>query len=272
MQEKKFEISGSCGLIRGEARTHDRSIGTVVVCHGFKGFAHGGFFPYLARELAGSALSVVTFDFSGTGIGPDRLNFTELDRCFANTYTRELSDLQTVVSYSREQRWITAGYGLFGHSRGGGVAILHAAADADVECLVTWASISDVGRWSKETVEEWRQRGYIEVENSRTHQVFKIGTDLLDEVETLGATTLNVEAAAARIRVPWLIVHGSADETVPVEEAKRLHAASKAHSTLRIADGGHTFDAKHPLTTVPEALRTVTAETVSFFLKHLQER
>jgi hypothetical protein len=63
-------------IIRGEARLPDKAVGSVVICHGFKGFAHFAFFPYLAEKLAESGLRAITFDFSGSGIGEDRENFT----------------------------------------------------------------------------------------------------------------------------------------------------------------------------------------------------
>ena len=50
-----FEIPCKDGLsIRGEVYPAEASIGTVVLCHGFKGFAHWGFFPYLAQKLGES--------------------------------------------------------------------------------------------------------------------------------------------------------------------------------------------------------------------------
>src|SRR6266536_3434656 len=101
MKETRFELHGSCGPIRGEANEPAQPLGTVVVCHGFKGFAHGGFFPYVAQQLVAASLTAITFDFSGTGIGADRLNFTELDRCFSNTYTKELRDLESVIAHVR---------------------------------------------------------------------------------------------------------------------------------------------------------------------------
>jgi uncharacterized protein len=69
-----FEIPCADGLfIRGEVyRPAETAIGSVIVCHGFKGFAHWAFFPYLARSLAEAGLNAITFDFSGSGIGPNR--------------------------------------------------------------------------------------------------------------------------------------------------------------------------------------------------------
>ena len=75
--------------------------------------------------------------------------------------------------------------------------------------------------------------------------------------------------AAGKIKVPWLIVHGTADETVPSSEAEHLHSLSKRVSTLRLIEGAnHVFDAKHPLTQIPKALEQVVGETVNFFTRN----
>ena len=267
-----FEIPCKDGLsIRGEVYPAASSLGTVIACHGFKGFAHWGFFPYLGRTLAENGLTAITFDFSGSGIGPDREEFTDPGAFAGNTLSREQDDLDNLVEYAKRMKLIRGKkFGLFGHSRGGGSAILFAAApDSDVSSLVTWAAISYPNRWSKEDVGTWRKRGYAEVTNSRTGQIMRLGTDLLEDVEQHGQTKLNIEAAAAKIKVPWLIVHGTADDTVPSSEAERLHALSPGVSTLRLIKGAnHVFDAKHPLTEVPPVLEKVVLETVKFFVRN----
>jgi len=266
-----FEIPCKDGLtIRGDIYPAASTLGTVIVCHGFKGFAHWAFFPYLGRTLAENGLTAITFDFSGSGIGRDRESFTEPGAFAGNTLSREQDDLENLVDYARRKKLITGKFGLFGHSRGGGSAILFAAApDSDVGSLVTWAAISYPNRWSKEDVGTWRKRGYAEVTNSRTGQLMRLDTDLLEDVELHGKTKLNIEAAAAKIKVPWLIVHGTADDTVPSSEAERLHELSPRVSTLRLIKGAnHGFDAKHPLTEVPSVLEKVVLETVKFFVRN----
>jgi alpha-beta hydrolase superfamily lysophospholipase len=267
-----FEIPCKDGLsIRGEVYPPASSLGTVILCHGFKGFAHWGFFPYLGRTLAENGLTAITFDFSGSGIGRDRESFTESGAFAGNTLSREQDDLENIVEYAKRVKLIKGKkFGLFGHSRGGGSAILFAAApDSDVSSLVTWAAISYPNRWSKEDVGTWRKRGYAEVTNSRTGQIMRLDTDLLEDVEVHGKTKLNIEGAAAKIKVPWLIVHGTADDTVPSSEAERLHALSPGVSTLRVIKGAnHGFDAKHPLTEVPRVLEKVVLETVKFFVRN----
>jgi alpha-beta hydrolase superfamily lysophospholipase len=266
-----FEIPCADGLfIRGEVYRAEPSTGTVLVCHGFKGFAHWAFFPYLAKSLAQNGLTAVTFDFSGSGVGPDRESFTQLEAFSGNTFSKEQDDIDNVVDYARRKKILNGKFGLFGHSRGGGMAIIYSAAqDSDVNSLVTWASIGRTNWWTPEEAIIWRKRGYAEITNSRTGQVLRLGTELLDDVEMHGETKLNIAKAAAKIKVPWLIVHGTADETVPSAEAKRLHELSPNVSTLRLIEGSnHGFEAKHPLNEIPAALKTVVQETVRFFVRN----
>lgn len=271
IKPEPFDIPCVDGLsIRGEAYLAEAPIGSVIVCHGFKGFAHWAFFPYLARTLAEDGLNAITFDFSGSGIGPDRESFTQAEAFAHNTFSRELEDLELVEDYGRRRKWIHGKFGLFGHSRGGGMAILYAAAEAaDVSSLVTWAAISYPNRWSPEDVITWRKRGHTEITNSRTGQVMRLETDLLDDVELHGKTKVNIEAAAAKIKAPWLIIHGTGDETVPSSEAEHLHSLSKGMSTLRLIEGAnHGFSATHPLNEVPPVLGKVVLETAKFFVRN----
>jgi uncharacterized protein len=266
-----FDIPCADGLfIRGEVFPAGSPLGSVIICHGFKGFAHWGFFPYLARTLAENGLTAITFDFSGSGVGRDRETFSQPDAFTRNTFSREQEDIENVVDYARRKKIIDGKFGLFGHSRGGGMAIIYAAAqDSEVKSLVTWASIGRTNWWTPEEAVIWHQRGYAEITNSRTGQVMRLGTDLLEDVELHGNTKLNIAGAAAKVKVPWLIIHGTGDETVRSIEAERLHELSPRISTLRLVEGAnHGFDAKHPLSEVPPVLEKVVLETVKFFVRN----
>ena len=266
-----FEIPCKDGLaIRGERYEARSPIGTVFVCHGFKGFAHWGFFPYVAQSLAENGLNAITFDFSGSGIGSDRESFTQPEAFSGNTFSRELDDLENLVDYARRKKWIAGKFGMFGHSRGGGTAILYSAAEGvEVNALVTWAAISHANRWTPDDALDWRKRGFREVVNSRTGETLLLGTDLLDEIEAHGTTKVNILAAAGRVKVPWLIVHGTADETVPHSEGEGLHERSANVSTLRLVEGAnHGFGAAHPLVEPPAVLKEIVVETVEFFIRN----
>jgi uncharacterized protein len=244
-------IPGALGEIfvdvRGAGRTLPRP--AVVIVHGFKGFKDWGMFPPLAERLARAGFTAVSFNMSGSGV--DAGGAPTLPERFArNTYGAELSDLAAVLDALEQGRLDTApptAVALVGHSRGGGIAVLQTSRDPRIRSLVTWAAIADVTRWDERTRAEWRARGHLDVANARTGQVIPLSTDVLDEIERRDAA-LDIVRAAERIVVPWLIVHGAADESVTVDDAGRLHAASGRASTtlISIPGAGHTFGAGHP--------------------------
>ena len=114
----------------------------------------------------------------------------------------------------------------------------------------------------------------MEVVNARTGQRLQLTTDILDDVERNAAGSLDILGAATRVAVPWLIVHGTEDETVSSREAEALRAASPLPGTrLLLVDGaGHTFGAGHPWNPGVHdtaALRRVFDMTLAWFAAHL---
>jgi pimeloyl-ACP methyl ester carboxylesterase len=140
-----------------------------------------------------------------------------------------------------------------------------------VRALVTWAAISTVERWPAPQRAAWRAAGVEQVKNARTGQVLPLYTDVLDDIER-NADALDIEAAAGRIGVPWLIVHGSEDEAVALFEGQRLATAASAAVTrfLEIGGGGHTFGAVHPWDGLTPTLERVTDATLAFFAAELR--
>lgn len=271
---ERFEIPGTgARVIRGEVRIAPNARGSVVLVHGFKGFARFAFFPWLAARLVDAGFTALTFNFSGSGVGEDMETFSDPEAFAENTYTRELQDLSLVLAESERRGWTGPQFGLFGHSRGGAVALLHAARDARVRALATWASIASVVRWTEAQMAEWRERGHLDVPNTRTGQVFQLSTTLLEETGEHALGRLNLRVAAATLLCPWLIVHGDADETVPFAEGEQLLAASERRATLvRIAGGTHTFNVAHGMTTPSPQLRGAADATVRFFTERLTPR
>ena len=261
-----FQLENLHGLIDLPKEPGERP--TVVICHGFKGFQEWGFFPYLAALLADRGFVVIRFNLSGAGMLPGDDLVTDPDAFTANTHGRELSDLLSVIEATG--RTLAPGrvdrnrLGLFGHSRGGGNSIL-AAAREPVRALVTWASVATFDRYTPEQKDDWRRDGRFPVVNARTGQQLALGLDLLEELER---EDLDVLAAARTIRVPWLIVHGEEDDSVPVLEADRVAEVSSGE-LLRIPGANHTFGVRHPFAgPTPQLIQALNA-TQRWFLRHL---
>lgn len=244
----------------------------VVLVHGFKGFKDWGFFPWLADQLAGARFAVVTFNFSRNGIAGDLDRLTDLDRFAANTLSLEQEELRAVLSevldgdlLPRRPRRVA----LLGHSRGGGHAILAAAAEPRVEALVTWASVAHFDRWTEETKAHWRAEGRVWVLNQRTGEQMPVGLGLLEDFEA-HRSALDVEAAARRIAAPWLIVHGMEDLTVWPGDADTLARANPAAKLQRVGKAGHTFEAAHPFEGPATPLWEALEGTLEHLRRHLE--
>ncbi|MFN0151979.1 MAG: alpha/beta hydrolase family protein [bacterium] len=271
-----FRIDNSDGhAIRGEVRTPRRGIdrGTIVFCHGFKGFWDWGGFPYFLDAATAAGFYAVAFSFSGSGVSEgDRVD--EPERFAENTYTRQVRDLEEVVRALRGGVLPPFGrkpgrIGIVGHSMGGGVAILYAANDPQIGALVTWASIATVERYPDEVVRDWRARGWTLVTNGRTGQELKMSTAILDDIDA-NRERLDIVGAARRLAMPVLIVHGRADESVPVAEAATLAAAASGRAEQLLLDGeGHTFGSTHPFRGPSNGFDVVVSATIRWFGAHL---
>jgi pimeloyl-ACP methyl ester carboxylesterase len=275
---QRFELENREGdPIRGDVWSSGDagSDGAIVVCHGFKGFKDWGFFPYVAEQLVSrTGLPVITFNFSGNGVGPDLENFTELDKFERNTFSKELDDLQVVLAEAETGRLPGLGprrrFGLLGHSRGGICSVITAAEDPRIRSVVTWNAVAHIDRWSDEQKVEWRREGRIEILNARTRQMMPLGVVLLEDYER-NAERLNVLEAASGLRVPYLVVHGANDESVGIAEGERLARAGPAETTRfeRIEGGGHTFGAVHPFKGTTEHLTRVIDLTADWHAENL---
>lgn len=247
----------------------------VLLVHGFKGSYRWGFFPELTARLTDAGIAVAGFNMSGSGVGDDLITIDDDAAFEANTYTRELDDIALARENveTQDYPWIDPQWGgIFGHSRGGGMALLHAAAHPGLRAVATWSAIDHVARWDAATVEEWRREGVLRVPNARTGQIHRLGLGLLEDAEQ-NAEELDIEAACRRLEAPTLLVHGGADESVPPEALERLAAAvpEPLRKVLLVPGAGHTFGARHPLAEVRPDLELVLQETVAFFKHHLRK-
>jgi uncharacterized protein len=271
----KHSLPGALGPILVDVRAGGRTAArpAVLVLHGFKGFKDWGMFPPLAERLALAGFSAVSPNLSGSGVD-DAGEFTLPERFGHNTFSAELQDVGTVVDALMHGGLAVPApsmLGLIGHSRGGGVAVLQTAKDPRVRALVTWAAIASVERWPLDQRTAWRATGQSQVLNSRTGQVLPLYTDVLDDIEQ-NSDALDIETAAGRIAIPWLLVHGTNDESVGFSEAELLKAATSPRTSrlMPVEGGGHTFGATHPWRSATPQIHTVFDATIEWLASHLR--
>jgi pimeloyl-ACP methyl ester carboxylesterase len=250
----------------------------VIFAHGFKGFKDWGHFNQVMTYFIENNFSFVKFNFSHNGGTADQpIDFPDLEAFGNNNYTKELSDLRTVVDWVENfesKEMDSAQLALIGHSRGGGISILAAHEDQRIKRLITWAAVSDIiNRYPEEVLKHWKNEGVIYVENLRTNQQMPLYYQLAED--TLGnKERFDIEGVAKQLQLPHLIIHGSADEVVGLQEAKNINRWSKASEILVLEGAGHSFGASHPYVDqdLPRDVTLVLENTLTFLKRNFPMR
>jgi len=162
--------------------------------------------------------------------------------------SKEVEDLGSILDAL--EGWGATRVAYVGHSMGGAVGVLRAAMDPRIACLVSLAGMVHVDAFFRAQF---------------AHLPF--GAAMLDKPECPWSRALAEDAVrigsvtpqAAAIRVPWLLVHGDADELVPYQDALDARAAAGDRPDLVTLPGvDHRFTGAVPQMTaavVPWLLR-----------------
>lgn len=243
----------------------------VIFSHGFKGFKDWGHFNLVAQQFAEAGFVFIKFNFSHNGTTPiDPEKFSDLEAFGNNNYIIELDDLKKVIDWSLSAAQLKnesdgSKLYLLGHSRGGGITILKAGEDERVKKIVTWASVSEMNRNKQLTLETWKKDGVVYAKNARTKQNMPLYYQFYETI-IANKERLNINHAVKRLRIPFFIVHGTADKAVKYHDAEELLRSAKHGKLLMIDNGDHTFGVTHPfIEPMPEMATEVIKKTIEFF-------
>jgi putative redox protein len=173
----------------------------------------------VARESGWAGL---TLTFRGTG--PSEGDFS---------IEGWLADTRAAIDALHARTDIT-GVWIAGFRLGGTLAIMTAADDERVRGIATFAAPASLQTWVRDP--EWF------LEYARRTGVLRTPDYPRDRAAWIRAIAgLDPVEAASRIAPrPWLLVHGSADDVVPADDARLLADASTNGTELRIvANGAH---------------------------------
>ncbi len=225
----------------------------IVFCHGYKGFKDWGAWNLMAEEFAKTGFCFIKFNFTYNGGTVEQpIDFPDLESFGNNNYTKELDDLDSVLNWIetnlRENNNIdTSNITLLGHSRGGGIVIIKAEEDSRISKVISLAGVSDYeNRFPKgDAFDKWRKEGVYYVLNGRTKQNMPHFYQFFEDFEN-NKDRLNIKRAASNLKIPHLIIHGSHDTSVSIEEAKNLNEWNPKSTIKIIKDADHVFNSKHP--------------------------
>lgn len=279
----------------------DLALGHLICSHGFKGYKDYGFLPLLCDRAAKRGLVVHRFNFSHSGMIPNVEMFERPDLFISDTWGRQVADLLAVNLASdcgtldRSASWDESYWPIvyFGHSRGGVTSTLAAGRAGEPSfysqywpkasgaipptALITAAAPDYACNLDDLAKDQLRAEGRLLSPSGRTGQDLYVGRDWLDEIER-APELYDPVLAAAHVKCPTLIIHGSGDTTVPVDCAHNLHRAATPNSRLEIIEGAsHTFDCPNPLPIdtpwdeVPAATRKLIDLTVAFAVEQCEK-
>lgn len=202
----------------------------VILGHGVTGNKDRPLLVAIAEALAARGWPCLRVSFSGNG---------ESGGAFQKaTITKEVADLQAVLGAVPA----TTRLAYIGHSMGGAVGVLTAVREEKIHALVSLAGMVFTADFFQREFSDLTpgHDGMWEDESCPLSQEF---------ADDLGQYRDLLDAAAA-VEVPWLLLHGSADDVVPLHDSESAHAAATvSKKKLVVVDGeGHSFDeATYPL-------------------------
>ncbi len=193
----------------------------VVIGHGVTGNKDRPALIALAEGLADAGISALRFSFSGNG---------ESEGAFTDsTITKGVADLGTIIDALN-------GYKVcyVGHSMGGAVGVLRAAADERIEVLVSLAGMVHTKAFAeREFGDVTPDKGFMwDDPDCPLSQAY------IDDIATIDS----VAKHASKFAVPWLLVHGTEDDIVPIEDSHDvLQHANEPTKLLELPGVDHVF-------------------------------
>ncbi len=249
----------------------------VIFCHGYKGFKDWGAWNHVAKAFADAGFFFVKFNFSHNGGTMQQpIDFPDLEAFAQNSYTQELDDVDRVITHlcnteEHHQEADINNISIIGHSRGGGIVLIKTGEDTRVKKVITWAGVSDYKSRFKigsDQFNTWKTTGRFYVTNGRTKQEMPHDWQFFEDF-IANEKRLTIKRAVEGLKKPLLIIHGTEDPTVSINEAKNLHSWNANSSVHFIKNANHVFGASHPWKKerLPQELKEVVVETIGFIKK-----
>ena len=193
----------------------------VIIGHGVTGNKDRPALVALAEGLAAAGISALRFSFSGNG---------ESEGAFTDaTITKEVADLGSVIDALN-------GYSIcyVGHSMGGAVGVLRTATDDRIQALVSLAGMVHTKAFAeREFGDATPDAGFMWDEPD-----CPLSQAYVDDMATIDS----VAERASEFDVPWLLVHGTEDDIVPIGDSHDiLQFANEQTELLELPGVDHVF-------------------------------
>lgn len=195
----------------------------VILGHGLTGNKDRPLLVSLAEGLSQRGWPCMRFSYSGNGLSEGRFEDA--------TITKETADLETILSTVPD--YVRVAYA--GHSMGSAVGVLTAARDLRIRALVSLAGMTHTAAFVR------REFGNLTpgsdfIWDEPEHPLSEA---FVEDLTAIG----DILPAAAALTQPWLLIHGAADDVVPVQDGRDAYKVAVASKEwLEIEGAGHAFE------------------------------
>lgn len=211
----------------------------VVIGHGVTGNKDRPFVVALADALSKAGIPALRFSFAGNGASSGSFS-----QC---TISKEVEDLGKILDAVQERKTF-----FVGHSMGGAVGVLRAARDPRIAGLVSLAGMVHTKAFAD------REFGTVKPGEGFMWDDpnCPLSREYMDDMGRIGS----VINEAPRIKVPWLLVHGTEDDVVPISDSREIFArANEPKKLIELPGANHVFAGDHTAPMIGEVVNWVKA-------------
>jgi uncharacterized protein len=197
----------------------------VVLGHGVTGDKDRPLLVAIADGLSKKGWPCIRFSFSGNGDSEGRFEDSNI--------TKEVDDLWSILNTVPQEKRIA----YIGHSMGAAVGVKTASRGMLIQCLISLAGMVDTADFVK--------REFGDVVPGKGFMWDEVACPLSENYVNDLNEIVSILPDAAKVACPWLLIHGTDDDVVPIEDSRKaFETACCDKKLIEIPGAGHSFDSE----------------------------